>query len=170
MQYQASNLREGVLTGHEPRRVRDDCRKTGGPCGKPDCDMDWLQLDLTSAMTESRGIAGLTAVLRTASIACSSAADGTVAATQRRAARAVIRITGSDTMVNLVQVWAENYKEVCPTSAVTVLDRSCPIARPLYLYTARKATGQVKAFLDWVLAQEGQRIVRDLGFVPIPGP
>ena len=55
-------------------------------------------------------------------------------------------------------------------SPVTVIDRSYPIARPLYLYTAREPTGQVKAFLDWVLAQEGQQIVRDLGFVPVPTP
>jgi phosphate transport system substrate-binding protein len=53
---------------------------------------------------------------------------------------------------------------------VTVIDRSYPIARPLYLYTAREPTGQVKAFLDWVLAQDGQHIVRDLGFVPVPRP
>jgi phosphate transport system substrate-binding protein len=53
---------------------------------------------------------------------------------------------------------------------VTVIDRSYPIARPLYLYTAREPTGQVKDFLDWVLAQEGQQIVRDLGFVPVPRP
>jgi phosphate transport system substrate-binding protein len=53
-------------------------------------------------------------------------------------------------------------------SPATVIDRSYPIARPLYLYTAREPTGQVKAFLDWVLAREGQQIVRDLGFVPIP--
>lgn len=52
----------------------------------------------------------------------------------------------------------------------TVIDRSYPIARPLYLYTAREPTGQVKAFLDWVLAREGQQIVRDLGFVPVPRP
>jgi phosphate transport system substrate-binding protein len=53
---------------------------------------------------------------------------------------------------------------------VTVTDRSYPIARPLYLYTAREPTGQVKDFLDWVLAQEGQQIVRDLGFAPAPRP
>lgn len=55
-------------------------------------------------------------------------------------------------------------------SPATVIDRSYPIARPLYLYTAREPTGQVKAFLDWALAREGQQIVRDLGFVPVPRP
>lgn len=58
---------------------------------------------------------------------------------------------------------------VAPSPA-TVNDRSYPIARPLYLYIAREPTGQVKAFLDWVLAREGQQIVRDLGLVPVPRP
>jgi phosphate transport system substrate-binding protein len=60
-------------------------------------------------MTESPGIAGLAAVLLASSIACSGAQG-----------RAVIRITGSDTMVNLVQAWAENYKDVRPTVSVQV--------------------------------------------------
>jgi phosphate transport system substrate-binding protein len=34
--------------------------------------------------------------------------------------RAVIRITGSDTMVNLVQAWAENYKQARPDVSVQV--------------------------------------------------
>ena len=300
-------------------------------------------------MTSSPCITGLATVLLASSIGCSGAQGGDVGATQEGPSRAVIRITGSDTMVNLVQAWAENYKEVRPTVSVqvagggsgvgiaglidgtldiaaasremkgeerqrasvrhgvepkeftvaldalavyihkdnpldvlsieelaeiygergwimkwsqlgvrnlacasdqiirvgrqnssgtyayfrdvvlggmreykmgsidqsgskdvvalisrtpcamgysgiafvtagvkslklsarkgepsvtpspaTVIDRSYPIARPLYLYTAREPTGQVKAFLDWVLAREGQQIVRDLGFVPIP--
>ncbi|MCC7043412.1 MAG: substrate-binding domain-containing protein, partial [Acidobacteria bacterium] len=32
----------------------------------------------------------------------------------------VIRITGSDTMVNLVQAWAENYRKVKPDVSVQV--------------------------------------------------
>jgi phosphate transport system substrate-binding protein len=51
---------------------------------------------------------------------------------------------------------------------VTVVAGSYPLARPLYLYSAREPTGQVKAFVDWVLGREGQQTVRDLGFVPVP--
>jgi phosphate transport system substrate-binding protein len=53
---------------------------------------------------------------------------------------------------------------------VTVVAGSYPLARPLYLYTAREPTGQVKAFLDWVRGREGQQIVQELGFVPVPRP
>jgi phosphate transport system substrate-binding protein len=53
-------------------------------------------------------------------------------------------------------------------SAETVISGSYPMARPLYLYTVGEATGPTKEFLDWVLGANGQQIVRDLGFVPVP--
>ena len=51
-------------------------------------------------------------------------------------------------------------------SVRTVNDGSYPIARPLYMYTAGEPTGQIAAYLDWVL-DEGQTLVADIGFVPL---
>lgn len=51
-------------------------------------------------------------------------------------------------------------------SVETVNDRSYPIARPLYMYTAGQPSGRVEAYLDWVLS-EGQFQVSELGFVPL---
>ena len=53
-------------------------------------------------------------------------------------------------------------------SEETVVDGSYPIARPLYFYTASDPAAHVKELLGWVLAAEGQQIVRELGFVPVP--
>jgi phosphate transport system substrate-binding protein len=53
-------------------------------------------------------------------------------------------------------------------SAATVLDKSYPVSRPLYMYTAGEPTGAIKAYLDWILG-DGQTLVRDLGFVPLAG-
>ena len=41
------------------------------------------------------------------------------------------------------------------------------IARPLRLYTAGKPEGTVKQFLDFCLGPEGQKIVRDTGYVAV---
>ncbi|MEW6093356.1 MAG: phosphate ABC transporter substrate-binding protein, partial [Chloroflexota bacterium] len=49
----------------------------------------------------------------------------------------------------------------------TVNDKSYPIARDLYMYTAGEPTGAVKDYLDWILSVEAQQIVAKLGFVPI---
>ena len=42
-----------------------------------------------------------------------------------------------------------------------------PIARKLYLYTAGEPTSEVKAYIDWILSPEGQKIVEKEGFVPL---
>jgi ABC-type phosphate transport system substrate-binding protein len=54
-------------------------------------------------------------------------------------------------------------------SAATVRDGSYPLARYLFLYTARPSAGAVKRFVDWVLSPRGQRAVADAGYVPIWG-
>jgi phosphate transport system substrate-binding protein len=49
----------------------------------------------------------------------------------------------------------------------TVKDGSYPIARPLYMYTRGEATGAIKEYLDWIISEDGQKIVVELGFVPL---
>ncbi len=52
-------------------------------------------------------------------------------------------------------------------SVTTVNDKTYPIARDLYMYTNGQPTGAVKQYLDWIISPEAQKIVADLGFVPI---
>jgi phosphate transport system substrate-binding protein len=52
-------------------------------------------------------------------------------------------------------------------SIATVNDNSYPIARDLYMYTAGQPTGAVAAYLEWILSDEAQTIVAELGFVPV---
>jgi len=61
---------------------------------------------------------------------------------------------------------AEGEAYVLPMAS-TVNDKSYPIARDLYMYTAGDPAGEVKDYLDWVLSPEAQQIVADLGFVPV---
>lgn len=43
-----------------------------------------------------------------------------------------------------------------------------PLSRPLFMYTAGQPTGAMADYLDWILGPEGQAIVIELGFVPLP--
>lgn len=52
-------------------------------------------------------------------------------------------------------------------SVETVLDNSYQISRGLHMYSNGEATGVMKAYLDWILSPEGQKIVEDEGFVPV---
>ncbi len=52
-------------------------------------------------------------------------------------------------------------------SEETVRNVSYPLARPLYMYTNGNPSGLAKSFIDFILSTEGQKIVRDNGFVPV---
>jgi phosphate transport system substrate-binding protein len=49
----------------------------------------------------------------------------------------------------------------------TALDRTFPIARPLFMVTNGFPSGNVLAVLTWVLSDAGQQLVLDAGFAPI---
>ena len=53
-------------------------------------------------------------------------------------------------------------------SVATGADGSYPISRGLYMYTASDPDGVIKEYLDWIRGPEGQAIVAELGFVPLP--
>jgi phosphate transport system substrate-binding protein len=42
-----------------------------------------------------------------------------------------------------------------------------PISRFLYLYLRSRPEGELKGFVDWILSDEGQAIVRDVGYFPL---
>lgn len=48
-----------------------------------------------------------------------------------------------------------------------VLNGTYPIARGLYFYTPKQPEGPVKSFIDFVLSDEGQKIVQEQEFVPV---
>ncbi len=52
-------------------------------------------------------------------------------------------------------------------SVATVLDKTYPISRKLYMYSNGDPTGAGKAYVDWILGTEGQKVVEDEGFVPL---
>lgn len=42
-----------------------------------------------------------------------------------------------------------------------------PISRFLYMYVRTRPAGAMKAYIDWILGDEGQKIVTDVGYFPI---
>jgi phosphate transport system substrate-binding protein len=56
---------------------------------------------------------------------------------------------------------------VYPTNE-DILSGKYPIARPLFIYAADEPTGLVKAFIDFMFSQEGQELVDQVGYTPLP--
>ena len=53
-------------------------------------------------------------------------------------------------------------------NAENVLAGTYPIARDLYLFTMGNASGLAKEFIEYIMSTEGQEIVEEEGFVPLP--
>lgn len=52
-------------------------------------------------------------------------------------------------------------------SVASASDRSYPIARPLMMYTNGQPQGEIKNYLDWILSDKGQCILKTKGYAPI---
>jgi phosphate transport system substrate-binding protein len=52
-------------------------------------------------------------------------------------------------------------------TAETIKNKTYPISRYLYMYLKSRPTGQAKAFIDWVLSPEGQKVVVEIGYFPV---
>jgi phosphate transport system substrate-binding protein len=69
--------------------------------------------------------------------------------------------------VKMLGVKADNEAAAVMPSEATVDTGEYSIARPLHLYTAGGPKGPVKEFIDFCLGPEGQKIVRQTGYVPV---
>ena len=49
----------------------------------------------------------------------------------------------------------------------TIKNNQYPITRYLYMYTANRPTGDIKAYIDWILGAEGQKLVSEIGYFPV---
>ncbi len=69
--------------------------------------------------------------------------------------------------MKVIGVSAVDSKEYILPSVATVNSEKYPIARDLYMYTNGTPTGAIADYLDWILSEQAQEIVTELGFVPI---
>ncbi len=69
--------------------------------------------------------------------------------------------------VKVLGVAADAKSPAVLPSVATVNDHSYAVSRDLYMYTNGQSKGIVKAYLDWIVSQPAQDIVKQLGFIPI---
>ncbi len=68
--------------------------------------------------------------------------------------------------IKMVPIVGSSGRAVTP-SVDSAVDGSYPIARPLFMYTAGAPAGKVKEYLDWILGETGQGILRAKGYAPV---
>ena len=52
-------------------------------------------------------------------------------------------------------------------SLETAVNKTYPIVRPLYYYYQTSKEATVKPFIDFILSAEGQKIVQQVGYIPL---
>jgi phosphate transport system substrate-binding protein len=69
--------------------------------------------------------------------------------------------------IRVVPVRRDDRSEAVMPSLATVKNGQYPLSRNLFFYTVGEPSGDTKAFIDWVLGPEGQKICETVGYYPI---
>ena len=69
--------------------------------------------------------------------------------------------------VNWLKVSPKKGEPAIEPGTEVARNKTYPIARGLYLYTAGAPDGEIKAFIEWIKGPDGQKIVEKVGFVPL---
>lgn len=72
--------------------------------------------------------------------------------------------------IKALKVKKDNAAPAVEPTMDNVVKQTYPISRYLYFYTAGEPQGEIKAFIDWVLSDEGQKICQEVGYYPLPKP
>jgi len=67
----------------------------------------------------------------------------------------------------VISIASGDGQEYIPPTVETASAGIYPLARNLFMYTAGEPSGALADYLSWILSQEGQDIVAQLGFVPL---
>jgi phosphate transport system substrate-binding protein len=69
--------------------------------------------------------------------------------------------------IKMVCITTDEGRDCVSPSVKAASDGSYPIARPLFMYTSGEPEGDIKTYLDWVLSDTGQCIIKKKGYAPI---
>ena len=69
--------------------------------------------------------------------------------------------------IRIIPVAPDEGGEPVAASLENVQSNRYPLSRPLFFYTVGEPAGELKAFIDWVLTEEGQKICDQVGFYPL---
>ena len=69
--------------------------------------------------------------------------------------------------VKMLKIKKTDDSDAVAPKAENVINGTYPIARPLLIYTAGEPEGALKTYLDWIMGENGQAIISEMGYVPV---
>lgn len=85
---------------------------------------------------------------------------------QTKGAIAYVGLAYLEKTVKAISVSFDGKKFVVPSEA-NAKNKSYPVIRPLYFYMDKKTEPKSKPFVDFIMSAEGQKIVEQVGYVPV---
>lgn len=70
--------------------------------------------------------------------------------------------------VKMLSISKSTGETAFPPSVATTLAKTYPIARPLFMYSLGEPTGAMQEYLNWIRSSAGQKVLADVGYVPLP--
>jgi phosphate transport system substrate-binding protein len=86
---------------------------------------------------------------------------------QTKGAIGYIGLAYLENTVKALKVSYDGGKTYVAPSVATAMDKTYPITRPLYYYYTISVEKAVKPYVDFVLSPEGQKIVAEVGYIPL---
>jgi phosphate transport system substrate-binding protein len=86
---------------------------------------------------------------------------------QTKGAIGYIGLAYLDKAVKALKVSYDKGKTYIAPSLATAKDKTYPIVRPLYFYYLTTVEKTIKPLVDYVLSAEGQKIVEQVGYIPL---
>lgn len=69
--------------------------------------------------------------------------------------------------VKIIPISEKDGEQGFAPSMENVVSGVYPISRSLFFYTTDEPAGEIKAFIDWVLGDEGQKVCEQVGYYPV---
>lgn len=69
--------------------------------------------------------------------------------------------------VKMLKISVKNGEESVAPTVENAVSGDYPITRPLHIYTLGEPEGNIAEYIEWIMADEGQAVVSELGYVPV---
>jgi phosphate transport system substrate-binding protein len=70
--------------------------------------------------------------------------------------------------IKVVPVKRDDESNAVEPTLANVVDGTYPVSRELFFYIMGDPEGEMKAFIDWVLSEDGQKVCEEVGYYPLP--
>lgn len=69
--------------------------------------------------------------------------------------------------IKVLKVYEKDFIAFSPLEESDVITGNYPVVRPFYQYTNNEPSGDIKLFIDFELSNEGNKIIRKMGYYPV---